>query len=250
MNPYHGFHALLASHRALHPARFLSHSHGPFTMVFTVTTTAYDALRSFIESTSEVSEALASARAHAEEYGLPVPDESTGQLLSTLAAVSSGTTSRPQSVAITPAASVVGLYLLAGMSENGILTCIDPEAEHQASAKQTFRDAGYSSSRGRFLPSRPLDIMGRLANDTYQVIYAEVPALDMPALVKAAWPLLHQHGTLVLANSLLDGTVADSSRTDRDTAAAREADEIARSLEGAAVTRLPYGAGLTLVTKL
>ncbi|SQI00234.1 methyltransferase [Corynebacterium minutissimum] len=219
-------------------------------MVFTVTTTAYDALRSFIESTSEVSEALTSARAHAEEYGLPVPDESTGQLLSTLAAVSSGTTSRPQAVAITPAASVVGLYLLAGMSENGILTCIDPEAEHQASAKQTFRDAGYSSSRGRFLPSRPLDIMGRLANDTYQVIYAEVPALDMPALVKAAWPLLHQHGTLVLANSLLDGTVADSSRTDRDTAAAREADEIARSLEGAAVTRLPYGAGLTLVTKL
>ena len=219
-------------------------------MVFTVTTTAYDALRSFIESTSEVSEALTSARAHAEEYGLPVPDESTGQLLSTLAAVSSGTTSRPQAVAITPAASVVGLYLLAGMSENGILTCIDPEAEYQASAKQTFRDAGYSSSRGRFLPSRPLDIMGRLANDTYQVIYAEVPALDMPALVKAAWPLLHQHGTLVLANSLLDGTVADSSRTDRDTAAAREADEIARSLEGAAVTRLPYGAGLTLVTKL
>ncbi|QRP99104.1 O-methyltransferase [Corynebacterium sp. FDAARGOS 1242] len=215
-----------------------------------MTTTAYDALRSFIESTSEVSEALASARAHAEEYGLPVPDESTGQLLSTLAAVSSGTTSRPQAVAITPAASVVGLYLLAGMSENGILTCIDPEAEHQASAKQTFRDAGYSSSRGRFLPSRPLDIMGRLANDTYQVIYAEVPALDMPALVKAAWPLLYQHGTLVLANSLLDGTVADSSRTDRDTAAAREADEIARSLEGAAVTRLPYGAGLTLVTKL
>ncbi len=250
MNPYHRFHALLASHWTLHPARFLSHSHGPFTMVFTVTTTAYDALRSFIESTSEVSEALTSARAHAEEYGLPVPDESTGQLLSTLAAVSSGTTSRPQAVAITPAASVVGLYLLAGMSENGILTCIDPEAEHQASAKQTFRDAGYSSSRGRFLPSRPLDIMGRLANDTYQVIYAEVPALDMPALVKAAWPLLHQHGTLVLANSLLDGTVADSSRTDRDTAAAREADEIARSLEGAAVTRLPYGAGLTLVTKL
>lgn len=250
MNPYHGLHALLASHKTLHSARFLSHNHGPFTMVFTVTTTAYDALRSFIESTSEVSEALASARAHAEEYGLPVPDESTGQLLSTLAAVSSGTTSRPQAVAITPAASVVGLHLLAGMSENGILTCIDPEAEHQASAKQTFRDAGYSSSRGRFLPSRPLDIMGRLANDTYQVIYAEVPALDMPALVKAAWPLLHQHGTLVLANSLLDGTVADSSRTDRDTAAAREADEIARSLEGAAVTRLPYGAGLTLVTKL
>lgn len=215
-----------------------------------VTTTAYDAMRTYIESTSESSEVLAAARAHAEEYGLPSPDEATGQLLSTLAAVSSGTSSRPQAVAITPAASVVGLYLLAGMPDNGILTCIDPEAEHQASAKQAFRDAGYSPSRGRFLPSRPLDIMGRLANDTYQVIYAEVPALDMPALLKAAWPLLHQHGTLVLVNALLDGTVADPSRTDRDTAAAREADEYARSLDGAAVTRLPYGAGLTLITKM
>ncbi|HKM24603.1 MAG TPA: O-methyltransferase, partial [Corynebacterium sp.] len=35
----------------------------------------------------------------------------------------------------------------------------------------------------------------------------------------------------------------------RDTTAAREADEMARSLEGAIVTRLPLGAGLTLITK-
>jgi len=92
--------------------------------------------------------------------------------------------------------------------------------------------------------------MGRLANDAYQVIYADVAALELPAIIKAAWPLLHQGGTLVLANSLLDGTLADASRTDRDTAAAREADEYLRELEGASVTRLPLGSGLTLVTKL
>ena len=92
--------------------------------------------------------------------------------------------------------------------------------------------------------------MGRLANDAYQVIYADVAALDLPAIIKAAWPLLQQGGTLVLANSLLDGTLADVSRTDRDTAAAREADEYLRELEGASVTRLPLGSGLTLVTKL
>ena len=49
---------------------------------------------------------------------------------------------------------------------------------------------------------------------------------------------------------MLDGTLADASRTDRDTAAAREADEYLRELEGASVTRLPLGSGLTLVTKL
>lgn len=219
-------------------------------IVLFVTTTAYDALRSYIDSTSEPSAALCGARDHAEEYGLPVPDESTGQLLTTLTATSSGVVDRPQAVAITPAASVVGLYLFAGMPDNGILTCIDPEAEHQRSAKAAFREAGYAPTRGRFLPSRPLDVLGRLATEAYQVIYADVAALDLPALIKAAWPLLHQHGTLVLANALLDGTVADTSRTDRDTAAAREADEYLRELEGATVTRLPLGSGLTLVTKL
>ena len=74
--------------------------------------------------------------------------------------------------------AVLGLYVLAGMPDNGILTCIDPEAEHQRSAKEAFREAGYAPSRGRFLPSRPLEVMGRLANDAYQVIYADVAALD------------------------------------------------------------------------
>jgi len=221
-----------------------------FPKVYYVTTTAYEALRSYIETTSEPSAALRGARDHADEYGLPVPDESTGQLLTTLTAASAGSTERPQSVAITPAANVVGLYLLAGMPDHGILTCIDPEAEHQRSAKTAFREAGYAPSRGRFLPSRPLEVMGRLANDAYQVIYADVAALELPAFIKAAWPLLHQGGTLVLANSLLDGTLADVSRTDRDTAAAREADEYLRELEGANVTRLPLGSGVTLVTKL
>ena len=101
----------------------------------------------------------------------------------------------------------------------------------------------------RFLPSRPLDVIGRLANESYHVIYADVPTMDLQALTKAAWPLLTHGGTLVLAGALLDGTLADASRTDRITTAAREADEFARSLEGAVITRLPLESGITLVTK-
>ncbi|AMO90797.1 O-methyltransferase family protein [Corynebacterium simulans] len=213
-----------------------------------MTNTAYDALRSYIESTSEVSTALAGARSHAEEFGLSVPDEATGQLLSSLSAASSGA-DRPQAIAITPAAAVAGIYLLQGLPNNGIVTCIDPEAEHQAMAKSTFREAGFATTRARFLPSHPLEVMGRLATDSYQLIFADVPALDMPALINAAFPLLRKNGTLVLANSLLDGTLADTTRSDRDTSAAREADELARSLEDAVVTRLPLGSGLTLITK-
>jgi len=207
-----------------------------------------DALRTYIESTSDVSEALATARRDAEEFGLRVPDEMTGQLLTTLAAASANDRSTG-AVAVTPAAGVVGLYLLRGLGDTGTLTCIDPEAEHQTQARATFRDAGFAPSRARFLPSRPLDVMGRLATGAYQVIYVEVPPVELPTVITTAWPLLTQGGTLVLADALLDGTLADESRRDRDTAAAREADELARSLEGALVTRLPLGAGLTLITR-
>lgn len=212
-----------------------------------VTVQAYDALRNYIASTSATSEALANAHAHAEEYGLRAPDPSVGQLLTTLAATAAG--EKVQTIAISPAASVVGLYLFEGLSDSGIVTCIDPEVEHQSNAKKIFREAGYPASRVRFLPSRPLDVMGRLATKSYHLIYADVPTLDLPTLVATAWPLIALHGTLVLPDSLLDGTIADASRTDRATIAAREADESVRQLEDAHVTRLPLGSGLTLVTK-
>ena len=212
-----------------------------------MTVQAYDALRTYIDSTSYESEALASARAHAEEFSLRTPDPSMGQLLTTLAAAAEG--DKVQTIAITPASSVVGLYLFEGLSDSGIVTCIDPEVEHQSHAKSTFRDAGYPPSRVRFLPSHPLDVMSRLATEAYHVIYADVPTLDLPALIKTAWPLIARGGTLVLPDALLDATIADPSRTDRVTVAAREADEYVRSLEDAHVTRLPLGSGLILATK-
>lgn len=229
-----------------------------------MTTTAFDAQRAYIESTSAPegpwAEALRDSYAHAEEYSLPAPSPAVGQLLSTLtAAATAHAGDKPQAIAITPAASVVGLYLLEGLTEQGILSCIDPEAEHQANAKSAFRTAGYKPGHVRFLPSRPLDVMGRLANDAYQVIYADVPTMDALPLLKASWPLLSTGGTVILANSLLDGTLGDASRADRATTAARELDAFVRtelsSLADAAgtravVTRLPLDSGLTLVTKV
>lgn len=214
-----------------------------------MTDTVFDALRTYIESTTDAPEALAEARHDAAEFGLAVPDEVTGQLLSTLTA-STNAEKTAGAVAITPAASVVGLYLLRGLGDRGTLTCIDPEALHQKQARSVFRAAGYSPSRVRFLPSRPLDVMGRLATDSYQLVYAEVPPMELSAVITASWPLLQTGGTLVLPDALLDGTLADDSRRDRDTIAAREADEQVRSLDHALVTRLPLGAGLTLVTKI
>ncbi|BAC17986.1 O-methyltransferase [Corynebacterium efficiens YS-314] len=209
---------------------------------------AFEFLRNYVESTTEIDPALATAREDAAEFGLPVPDEVTGQLITTLAAAtnSEGSTG---AIAITPAAGLVGLYILRGLADGTTLTCIDPETEHQRHAKAIFREAGYSPSRVRFLPSRPLDVMGRLAFDSYQLVFGQVSPMDLRAFIDAAWPLLRPGGVLMLADALLDGTVSDETRKDRDTVAAREADDYVRALDGAHVARLPLGAGLTLVTK-
>ncbi|MDO4686715.1 MAG: class I SAM-dependent methyltransferase [Corynebacterium sp.] len=199
-------------------------------------------------ATVEVSSALATARQDAEEFGLTVPDNITGALLSTLAA-GAATEHNAAAIVVTPAAGVVGLHILHGLGEQGHLTCIDPETALQAQARATFRHAGYRPGAVRFLPSRPLEVMNRLAVDSYNFIYGEVRPTELKTFFKIAWPLLEEGGVLVLADALLDGTLADETRHDRDTLAAREIDEYLNLREDAVVSRLPLGAGMTIVSK-
>lgn len=203
----------------------------------------------YIIATTPADEVMRATRDDAAEFGLDAPDEITGQLITTLAAVGAATRSSG-AVLITPASGVVGLYALRGLGERQTVTCIDPEAEHQTHAKTAFRAAGFGPSRARLLPSRPLDVLGRLAGDSYHLVYIDVSPLDLPAALEASLPLITVGGSIVLTNSLLDGTIADSTRRDRDTAGARDADEQARSLEDVVVSRLPIGGGLTLVTRV
>ena len=61
--------------------------------------------------------------------------------------------------------------------------------------------------------------------------------------------LLSDGGVLIFAGVLLDGTIADESRRDRDTVAAREAEKHLLEREDAQVTRLPIGAGAVALIK-
>lgn len=206
---------------------------------------AREYLYDYIEDSTPQAEALTQARESAAELGLQAPNAMTAAFLSTLARATQPT----NAIAVTPAAGVVGLSLLAGMPEAGILSCIDPEPEHQRQAKQAFQQAGYRSTRIRFLPSRPLDVMERLAPGTYQFIYAEVPALELQSFTTAALPLLAPNGVLVLGDALLDGAANDADETDREVVAVREFSAWLNDASGVQVSRLPLGAGAVLLVK-
>lgn len=216
--------------------------------------TSGDAVNAHIAATTAADEALEAARADAAELDLPMPDAATGEALKLLASLATAWARQddevPQCIAVTPASGVVGLHLFSGMPENGHLSCIDPDTEHQRLAKEAFRNAGYGPGRHRFLPARPLDVMERLAPNSYSLIYVEASPADYVAIRDLAFPLLTDGGILVFPDALLDGTVGDDTRTDRTTVAAREADLDLLATENATVARLPFGAGATVLHKI
>ncbi|MEY8565007.1 O-methyltransferase [Corynebacterium sp.] len=208
---------------------------------------ALDAVRDYVNSTAASDESLDAARDSAAEYGLLTPDAMTGEFLTFLAAQI--TTPSPTAVVMSPAFGVIGLHLFAGFPDNGHVTCIDPEVQHQALARNAFSLAGIRSNAYRFLPSAPLVGVSRLATDAYDIIVSQSMTEHLTATIDAALPVLRPGGVLVLLDSLLDGTLADPDHTDRQTRAAGDAEEHLRSLDGVTVARLPLGAGCTVITK-
>ncbi|WP_225723460.1 MULTISPECIES: O-methyltransferase [Corynebacterium] len=235
-------------------------------------TSGYDSLLSYIETTRQsqdatvdnssatatVLQALGAALEAAEEFGLDTPDAATAEFLEFTAARQAAAAAQrehqPSAIIMSPASGVLGLLLargfMAGSPVTGHLTCIEPDVTHQQLAKEAFSSAKLPSNAFRFLPSRPLDVVSRLTNDNYDIAIAECAVEDLAATAHSTLPALRPGGVLILLDSLMDGLVADGSRTDRDIVAARTADADIRAIEGAHVCRLPLGAGLTLITKV
>ena len=105
---------------------------------------------------------LASARERAVDIGAGPVTPAVGALLSLLAKLSGG-----KAVAeVGTGAGVSGLWLLSGMSADGVLTTIDIEPEYQRLAKEAFSEAGIGQSRTRLIGGRAQEVLTRLADDS------------------------------------------------------------------------------------
>ena len=95
---------------------------------------------------------VAAARDRAVETGAGAVSPAVGALLSVLAKISGA----KAVVEVGTGAGVSGLWLLSGMRDDGVLTTIDVEPEHQRLAKQAFAEAGIGPSRTRLSSLRLL----------------------------------------------------------------------------------------------
>jgi predicted O-methyltransferase YrrM len=139
---------------------------------------------------------------------------------------------------------VSGIWLLRGMPPDGLLTSVDVEPEHQRLARLAFGEAGFAANRYRLIGGRALDVLPRLTDGGYDLVYCDADKQEYPDYLSAALRLLRPGGIVTFDNALWKGRVADLAYQDEDTTAIREVCEQLRSDERLIPLLLPVGDGL------
>ncbi|QXQ15947.1 O-methyltransferase [Skermania piniformis] len=194
----------------------------------------------YVESSVGEDEVLTTARERAAELGAtPIP-ASVGALLSMFAQMLGARAV----VEVGTGAGVSGLWLLDGMRPDGVLTTIDAEPEHQRAARQAFRSGDIAAQRTRLINGRALDVLPRLADSAYDLVFVDTTPTDHPAYVDAGVRLLRPGGVIAFHNALLGGRVADPTRRDPAVAAIRAAARAVAENEELTSVLIPVGDGL------
>lgn len=189
---------------------------------------------------------LANARARAEEVGVVPIGPGGGAALRFLASVLDARAV----VEIGTGTGVSGLWMLRGMRPDGVLTSVDTEAEHQRLAKETFTEAGIASQRARLIPGAALEVLPRLTDGHYDIVFADGDKQEYPEYLTEALRLLRPGGVVVFDNALWHDRVADPAQRDPDTIAIRELARTVVEHEQLVPVLLPVGDGLLLAKKV
>ncbi|HEX5543579.1 MAG TPA: O-methyltransferase [Micromonospora sp.] len=199
----------------------------------------------FVEAYVAEDLVLQTARTLAHEVGLPAVSPAMGAALRLLAA----TVNARAVVEIGTGTGVSGVWLLRGMRDDAVLTTIDLETEHQRIARRIFLEAGFAPGRTRIITGRALDVLPRLADGVYDMVFVDAEPAEYSASVEAAQRLLRPGGMLALHGALAGGRIGDPAARDLDTVTLREVIKAVRESEEWIPALLPTGEGLLAAVK-
>ncbi len=195
---------------------------------------------SHAEQSISEDEVTAAARDRAVDSGAGAVTPAVGAMLSVLARL----TGAKAVAEVGTGAGVSGLWLLAGMREDGVLTTIDVEPEYQRLAKQAFSEAGVGPSRTRLISGRAQEVLPRLADESYDLVFIDAAPTDQPQFVAEAVRLLRPGGAVVVHRAALGGRAGDASANDAEVSAVREAARLIAEDERFIPVLIPLGDGL------
>jgi predicted O-methyltransferase YrrM len=151
-------------------------------------------------------EPLLAARANAAELGGTEPvDPEVGATLRFLASAVGAKTA----VEIGTGCGSSGIWLLRGMQPGSTLTSVDIEPEYQRMARKAFAHAGFAQSQCRLILGRALDVLPRLSDGAYDMVFCDADARDYPDYLIAALRLLRPGGIVAFNNALPEPAADD-----------------------------------------
>jgi predicted O-methyltransferase YrrM len=201
---------------------------------------------SYAEEHVTEDEVLANARARAEEVGVVPIGSGGGAALRFLAAVLDARAV----VEIGTGTGVSGLWLLRGMRPDGVLTTVDIETEHQRLARESFTEAGVASQRVRTISGAALDVLPRLTDGHYDLVFCDGDKAEYGAYLQEALRLLRPGGVVAFDNALWHDRVADPAQRDEETVAIRELGRQVAERDDLVSVLLPVGDGLLAAKKV
>ncbi|QJY44947.1 O-methyltransferase [Pseudonocardia broussonetiae] len=197
------------------------------------------AVRDYVEGYLAEDDVMRDARARGDAMGCAPIGPGGGAGLRFLAAAIGARAV----VEIGTGAGVSGLWLLGGMSPDGVLTSIDVDPEAQRVARSAFRDAGYAPGRLRLINGMGLEVLPRLTDGGYDLVSVDASSTDYPRYLDEAVRLLRPGGVVAMAG-VLTGGVTDPAADDPGSVALREVARQVRDDERLVPLLLPLGDGL------
>ena len=188
---------------------------------------------------------LERARGRAEELGCVPVQPGVGAALRVLAAAVAARTV----VEVGTGTGVGALWLLGGMPEDGVLTSIDIETEHQKAAREAFAEAGIAPNRTRLISGPALEVMPRLTDGAYDLVVLDADKKEYADYLAQAVRLLRPGGVLAFDNALWHDRVADPAQRDETTTTIRELGKAVRDDPRLVSAMLPTGDGLLVAVK-
>ena len=185
------------------------------------------------------------ARNNAEELGTLDPTPAVGGLLRFVVE----SLKARSIVEIGTGSGVGGLWLFAGAGPDAVLTSIDTEREHAASARSVFEESGVSTQRFRLITGIIMEVVGKLADNNYDLVVIR-PASDLMDLIHESYRLLRTGGILVVDHALSGGKVADPTQRDFESISRRDGIRAVKEDARWSSIVLPLGGGVLLATKL
>ncbi len=200
---------------------------------------------SYAEGLPSEDDVLLRARERSHELGVTAVTPGVAATLTVLAATSKATTV----VEVGAGAGVSGVSLLRGLGAQSVLTTIDSDVDHLRAAREAYAEAGVAGNRTRTISGRAADVLPRLTDSAYDMVFIDADKAGLTTYVDQAVRLLKTSGLLIINDAMDQGRVPNPAVRDETTRTLRTVGKTIRDNEQLVSSMIPIGDGLLLAVK-